>query len=69
VLGVDVCEFNFCVERRNLFYISTDLKCYDCRFWVGRCLKGRLNVIAISEACQSFTAWKMKRRAYTSGDL
>jgi len=29
-------------------------RCSDCRFWVGRCLRGRKNVIAISEACELF---------------
>jgi len=30
------------------------LKCYDCQFWIGRCLKGKVNRIAVSEACESF---------------
>jgi hypothetical protein len=29
-------------------------RCLDCRFWVGRCLKGQKNVIATSEACELF---------------
>jgi len=27
------------------------LRCWDCSNWVGRCLKGKRNVIASSEAC------------------
>ena len=29
-------------------------KCCDCRFWIGRCLKGKLNRIAWSQACELF---------------
>ena len=28
--------------------------CIICRFWVGRCLKGRVGKIAASDACESF---------------
>ena len=28
--------------------------CGDCRFWCGRCTKGKLNRIASSEACELF---------------
>jgi hypothetical protein len=29
-------------------------RCWDCNEWVGRCLKGKLNQIARSEACDLF---------------
>jgi hypothetical protein len=45
-----------------LFFYVRLLKCYDCEHWVGRCLKGRLNVIAVSEACEYFKP-KVERRA------
>jgi hypothetical protein len=35
-------------------HVEIDMKCYDCQFWVGRCLKGKLNRIAISESCELF---------------
>jgi hypothetical protein len=28
--------------------------CSNCKFWVGRCLKGRKTVIASSQACELF---------------
>ncbi len=31
-------------------------RCWDCSSWVGRCLKGRFNVIARSEACSDFSS-------------
>ncbi len=37
-------------------------KCWDCFSWVGRCLKGKLNQIACSEACDLFLL-KSGRRA------
>jgi len=43
------------------FYVSTDLKCYDCEHWVGRCLKGKVNRIGVSEACEYFKP-KVERR-------
>jgi len=36
------------------FYVSSILKCYDCQFWIGRCLKGKVNRIAVCEACELF---------------
>lgn len=35
-------------------------RCWDCASWVGRCLKGKINKIARSEACIEFSA-KEKR--------
>jgi hypothetical protein len=31
-------------------------RCWDCSSWVGRCLIGRFNVIARSEACSDFSS-------------
>jgi hypothetical protein len=42
------------LQLPTFFYISTNLKCYDCQFWIGRCLKGKVNRIGVSEACESF---------------
>lgn len=28
--------------------------CGNCKNWIGRCLKGKMNVIACSNACESF---------------
>jgi|YelNatPaOPRAMG01_1025707.scaffolds.fasta_scaffold18629_2 hypothetical protein len=39
------------LQLPTFFYISTNLKCYDCHFWVGKCLMGRLNRVAVSQAC------------------
>jgi hypothetical protein len=33
---------------------ASSQRCLDCRFWVGRCLKGRVSVIASSQACELF---------------
>jgi hypothetical protein len=48
------------------FYVSIDMKCYDCEHWIGRCLKGKVNRIGVSEACELFKP-KVERRAYTFG--
>jgi hypothetical protein len=44
--------------------VETDMKCYDCEHWIGRCLKGKVNRIGVSEACELFKP-KVERRAYT----
>jgi hypothetical protein len=31
--------------------MSDELCCYDCCWWIGRCLQGRQNVFARSKAC------------------
>ncbi len=36
-------------------------RCWDCNSWIGRCLKGKANRIAASEACSHFS--QKKRRA------
>jgi hypothetical protein len=48
-------------NRKNVSKIGTESegftarkRCFDCRFWVGRCLKGRVSVIASSQACELF---------------
>ena len=28
--------------------------CGNCHFWIGRCLKGKLNMLCCSLACESF---------------
>jgi hypothetical protein len=48
------------LQLPTFFYVRL-LKCYDCEHRIGRCLKGRLNVIAVSEACESFKP-KVERR-------
>jgi hypothetical protein len=30
-------------------------RCWDCSLWVGRCLKGKINQVACSEACSEFS--------------
>jgi|GEM_PF-5103974 len=54
-------ELSILNNRKNLGKVGTESesftarkRCFDCRFWVGRCLKGRKNVIAMSEACELF---------------
>lgn len=36
-------------------------RCWDCNSWVGRCLKGRPNQIARSEACELFLQKPQRR--------
>jgi hypothetical protein len=36
-------------------------RCWDCNAWVGRCLKGRPNPIARSDACELFTPKSHRR--------
>ncbi len=36
-------------------------RCWDCTSWVGRCLRGRPNQIARSEACDLFTPKSHRR--------
>jgi hypothetical protein len=37
---------------------KTKKQCFDCIFWVGRCLKGRKNRIAADDACEDFNGKK-----------
>ena len=41
-------------EPKLGFSMVAKLTCGDCRFWVGRCRRGKLNRIASSEACELF---------------
>lgn len=36
-------------------------RCWDCSSFVGRCLKGKINQIARSEACDEFSSNLRKR--------
>ena len=36
-------------------------RCWDCASWVGRCLKGKPNQIARSEACDLFLPQSYRR--------
>jgi hypothetical protein len=36
-------------------------RCWDCNSWVGRCLKGKPNQIARSEACELFLQKSQRR--------
>ena len=36
-------------------------RCWDCSSWVGRCLKGKIWVIARDEACSDFSPKTEKR--------
>jgi hypothetical protein len=40
---------------------ETIKRCWDCSSWAGRCLKGKLNQIARSEACDQFSQRAKKR--------
>lgn len=36
-------------------------RCWDCSSWAGRCIQGRINQIARSEACEQFSPKLLKR--------
>jgi hypothetical protein len=41
-------------QLQKVLSIEDINRCWDCNEWVGRCLKGKLNQIARSEACYLF---------------
>jgi len=43
--------------------VSEGKCCYDCRFWCGRCLKGRKNVLASNPACEDLELWPDRKEA------
>jgi len=47
-----------------IFFYVRLLKCYDCEHWVGRCLKGKVNRIGVSETCELFKP-KWREGSYT----
>jgi len=40
--------------ERNELSIDSTKTCGDCRFWVGRCTRGRWNMLCSSPACENF---------------
>ena len=47
---------------------ETIKRCWDCKSWVGRCLKGQIWVIARDEACSEFTSKQNKNENKMVGD-
>ena len=47
---------------------ETIKRCWDCASWIGRCLKGKIWVIARSEACSEFTSKQNKNNNKTVGN-
>jgi hypothetical protein len=43
-------------------------RCWDCRSWVGRCLKGKIWAIARNKACSNFTSKQNKDNDKTVGN-
>ncbi len=52
----------------EIAFVSEDKKCYDCKAWCGRCLKGRKWPLASSPSCEQFEqkdfrneGWEVKK--------
>jgi hypothetical protein len=40
--------------------MATELRCYDCSEWVGRCKKDQINRIAMDPACSEYQPKKQR---------